>query len=141
MASNVQRFFGFCSLLLALLAVGCGRYDAHVSGIVTLDGQPVDRGNVTFIPRIGGTTSYANIQPDGSYEVMTGEERGLPSGNYQVSIVVNEVIPPKIEGDPPPGAKLISPRKYADPNESGLEFLVERGRNTMDIEMVSDRGT
>ena len=41
-----------CMLLAAL--AGCGGKPATVSGVVTLDGKPLERGSVGFTPVAGG---------------------------------------------------------------------------------------
>lgn len=66
-----------CLVTLLLTAAGCGSSDATapVTGIVTLDGNPVFPARVTFTPKAqGGSTdagvaSSASTEPDGSYSI------------------------------------------------------------------------
>ncbi len=128
------------ALLCPLL--GCGTYESTVTGLVTIDGAPVDKGTVSFSPKTSsdmGSGAYADIDAEGRYDLRTGGERGLHAGDYLVSVVVSEVLPPPAEGFPPPGARLISPKKYSNGETSGLECVVERGSNVFDIQMTSGK--
>lgn len=122
--------------IVGLLA-GCGGlYDAGVSGLVTLDGNPLPRGTVAFNPQTPGPPSYGQIDSSGHYTVMTGREEGLPSGSYVLTVVANE--PPTVEGKdggPPPAGKPITPRWYRSQETSGLSFTVEPGSNEFNLEL------
>ena len=130
-----------CALLLTTVIVGCGGpYDASVRGVVTLDGNSLERGTVAFNPVAGGPAGYSIIDTDGNYRIMTGREYGLPSGEYSVTVVANE--PPAMEhnksGGPPPPGKPITPPWYRSKQTSGLQFTVDSGRNQIDIELSSE---
>jgi hypothetical protein len=119
---------------------GCGgRYDATLSGVVTLDGTPVPRGTVSFAPTGGGPIAYSRIGSDGSYSVQTGRDRGLPSGEYLVTVIANELPDASklAPGVPPPDGKPITPKWYRSTKTSGLKFNVEHGKNTYNLELTS----
>ncbi len=126
--------------VLAVTAIGCGgTYDATVSGAVTLDGNQLSRGTVAYHPVSGGPAAYARIGGDGSYSVQTGREEGLPSGEYEVTVVANE---PPVEkqsnlGGPPAPGKPITPPWYRTKQSSGLRFTVEAGDNDINLELKS----
>jgi hypothetical protein len=127
-------------LMLAAGVAGCGgTYDATASGIVTLDGNVVPRGTVSFHPVAGGPPPLAHISPSGEYEVRTGREAGLPVGEYQVTVTASE--PPAVKqtatGAPPPPGKPITPAWYASKDSSGLKVVVESGDNELDLELKS----
>lgn len=70
--------FGVLSFLLPL-AAGCGGGKGSVSGTVTLDGQPLPVGNITFLPSNGpGATGPIE---DGKYSV-----KGVPTGQVTVTV-------------------------------------------------------
>jgi hypothetical protein len=126
-------------ITLALALTGCGgAYDATVNGVVTLNGQPLTRGNVAFIAN-DKAPAYARIDSSGEYEVYTGREVGLPSGSYTVTVVSRE--PAAVErselGGPPPPGKSLTPAWYANPSTSGLSYTVESGDNEINIELNS----
>jgi hypothetical protein len=117
---------------------GCGsEYDATLTGAVTLDGKPVPQGTVTWTPVDAGSSAYATIDSDGSYEVRTGREVGLKPGEYFVTVAANESAARTVEGGPPPPGKLIVPIWYRFKDRSGLKFTVEPGGNQIDLQLSS----
>jgi hypothetical protein len=124
-------------------AVGCSesKFESRVSGTVKLDGQPIGPGVVTFAPH-GATTNPAlgAIQPDGSYELKTSRDLGLHAGKYSVSLQIVELPTDLAPGqrDMRPTKSRI-PEKFTSNDSSGLEFEVAPGRNTIDIEMMSNK--
>jgi hypothetical protein len=138
---NANRSFLHWLILLCSLASvsGCGGpYDANLSGIVTLDGKAVPRGTVSFSPVNGGPLAYSPIDSDGSYQIKTGREVGLPSGEYVATVIANE--PPQqstAPGEPPPDGKPITPEWYRSKQSSGLKYKVEPGTNTFNLELTS----
>jgi len=79
----------YCLAVCAVLA-GCGssKYSGEkrypLAGEATFDGQPIDLGSITFIPKgEKGRTSGGVIQ-DGKYAVP--EEQGANAGTYSVEI-------------------------------------------------------
>ena len=129
-------FYWFLILILAS-TVGCGGRPARVSGVVSVDGKPLDRGKVSFSPTSSGQMAVSIIQDDGSYELMTNRERGLEIGDYRVSIVSREMDQTD-DGGPPMQGKYLAPKRYSTPSTSGLQFSVEAGSNTIDIDLTSE---
>ncbi len=78
-----MRSYHLIPLLLATTAAlpGCGGSDTSVRGTVTYDGQPVQRGVITFTPTDGG-------KPEGS-KILAGEFviESIQPGNKQVSVI------------------------------------------------------
>ncbi len=126
--------------LTLLAATGCGgTYDATVSGVVKLDGNPVPRGTVSFSPQSAGPSAYGMIQSDGAYVLRTGREEGLPPGQYAVTVVANE-NPTEARskgGGPAPLGKPITPEWYRNPATSGLSYAVEDGGNEINLDLTS----
>jgi len=121
-------------LMLLAAFVGCGgAFDSSVSGTVTLNGSPVPRGTVAYHPISGGPAAYAPIESSGAYSVRTGREEGLPSGDYQVTVIANEPSVETKDGRPPAPGKAITPPWYKSKETSGLKFTVESGANTIDL--------
>ena len=122
--------------ILALLA-GCGesgpaRYG--VSGKVTLAGQPIKAGVITFI--LEGELSAAGGASitEGAYSIPAST--GLPEGSYRVAVSVPDSGPqvqeemPGISVQP----KETIPAKYNSDTE--LRAKVERGKpNTFDFDL------
>jgi hypothetical protein len=77
------------SLLVALLLLpGCGDGSrGQVSGTVTLDGQAVENGVITFLPTGGTTGPSTSVEiKGGRYEI--GREKGPVVGTNRVEILV-----------------------------------------------------
>ena len=134
---TVLRSLSVAALLT--IVVGCGgRYNASVSGVATLNGSPLPRGTVKFIPEQSGASSYGSIGSDGSYSMMTGREKGLQSGSYVVTVVCNEASTPNANPSlPPTPGKPITPTWYRDQTITPLKHKVEPGRNTINLELTS----
>lgn len=122
----------------ALPLLGCGlSQEAAVSGTVTLDGKPLQKGMISFYPAEKGPIGYGNIQPDGSYSLRTGSQSGIPAGEYIVTVVAYN--------DPPPGQvermpTLLTPARYAEKSKSDLRYDVTPGSNAIDVAITSKEG-
>lgn len=123
--------------LVFVAQVGCGGKPASVSGTVTVDGTPLTQGSVVFAPSSGGMRASGIIQADGSYEIKTNRDAGLEVGEYDVSVVAREVVETG-PGSPPIPGKYLAPKRYGNVKTSGLHYSVEKGNNTIDIELSSD---
>ncbi len=121
--------------ILATL-IGCGGKPASVSGIVTLDGKPLQRGTVGFTPVASGMRAAGVIDSDGKYSLSTNRDAGLETGKYTATVVSREPGPENAQGPPMPGP-YITPQHYALESTSGLKFTVEGGSNTIDIALTS----
>jgi hypothetical protein len=129
--------------LCALLICGCGggneREVAPVSGVVTIDGKPLDHGTVMFVPSVG-QSAKGIINPDGSYVMTTySNGDGAPVGENRV--MVDAAIRGKGSKDDLLGMAIIEspiPREYADVGLSKLVFNVEADAdNKYDIALSS----
>jgi hypothetical protein len=148
-------------LLLLPIGAGCGADPVKVSGRVLLNGQPLPGGRVTFRPSDPRHTSVkAGLDEQGHYEAMLpvgavsvsvdnreleppvpqglgGPPKGLPL-RPDVKKVLSSGIPGKSAPnapDRPPGKYVKIPGKYYAAETSGLEFIVEPGGQTHDIEL------
>jgi len=136
-----QRKVSAVVLALFLMAIiGCGgTYHSTVSGEVSLDGAKLTLGTVAFHPVGGGPASYAAITGAGTYAMQTGREQGLKTGEYVVTVVANE-RPTELrskDGGPPAPGKRLTPPWYGAKLTSGLRYTIERGRNTINLELTS----
>lgn len=154
-------------LLLAcglLVVAGCEQ-PGIVTGLVTLDGEPLTTGVITFNPNAGGPTAYGAIGTDGRYELRTGAAAGLKAGEYVVTVAANAAAPaaapeppqataaeaespaadaPAVEppgGMPsggPPVLPLLTPEKYANLDRSPLRALIKGGEQTLEFHLTSE---
>jgi len=134
-----------CLVLLgALAAAGCGGGGGDtlprepVTGTVTLNGVPVDHGNIQFRPVGGqgdGTIAGAEIK-GGKYSIP--REQGPVAGGYRVIISSTEETGAPSGGDMPgqvtSGAKELIPAKYN--TSSNLDREIKKvGDNTLNFEL------
>jgi hypothetical protein len=124
--------------LLLTLFMGCNSssQESQVVGSVKLDGDPIGPGTVVFAPVEGGRKpATGSIDADGNYSLNTSREAGLAAGKYAVAVSIREMPQNVKRGDRPPLGKLLIPEKYEQSSTSGLEYQVEPGTNTIDIEL------
>jgi hypothetical protein len=77
--------------VFGLLLAGCGQRDYTgprrfpLTGTVTYDGQPVDWGSISFLPKAGGDQRVSGgLIEKGTYTIP--EEQGANAGPYRVEI-------------------------------------------------------
>jgi len=140
--SLIERRIGFVlTAILCVSFVGCGNNLARVTGVVTIDGQPLRGGEgvkatVMFQPQSGGAPAVGPIDENGRYELSTGSQTGIAAGKYQVSCTATQIIASNTPGGTPSGKRITDP-KYASVKTSGLQFEVQPGHNQFDINLES----
>lgn len=135
---RVSRLLSLAGFLIACAGCG-GTYDATVTGAVTLDGQPLTRGTVKFIPDGASAPAYGLVGSDGGYSLMTGREEGIQSGAYTVTVVANapSTPDPNNPSSPPMPGKPITPAWYRDAQSSPMKESVESGSNEINLALTS----
>jgi hypothetical protein len=134
-------------LILGLLGSGCGEGDElpreAVSGTVTLDGKPFEKGTIQFTP---AATSTQGAAVQGGAMIEAGKysisrDRGLVPGTYQVAIFSGGTGKPAIgpngpvTGGPAPAREQIPPKYNA---QSTLKAEVKKGGpNNFPFELTS----
>ena len=129
-----------CRLVIVTLAclAGCGG-PAHpevgrVSGVVTLDGQPLPAATVMFQPT-SGRASIATTDSAGKYSLTYLD--GVPGALLGAHTVIIRTEIPGEDGQPPI-AKEKLPKKYHDRTELTAE--VKPGSNTFKFDLTSQPG-
>jgi hypothetical protein len=129
-------------MLLALLAEGCssGPRMHEVSGTVTLDGKAVEGASVVFTPVApDGQLAGGKTDAQGAYKLRTGEQDGALAGKYLVTVLLTKAAVGK---EPAEGFEdtrkmtYLVPKKYSDPQSSGLEAEVP-GKDAYDFPLTS----
>ena len=127
-----QATAAFLVVASFVLFSGCNSEKlATVTGVVTLDGKPVQGLEVNFEPTgstEGRTTGTGYTQADGSYSLYyPGFKKGSPTGEYVVRISGSESLDD--------GTKVRVPAKYNAQSE--LKREVVPGDNKIDFELTS----
>jgi len=152
--SRLRRWLG-CGAVVAAATLGCGKGDgvafAPVEGRVTLDGQPLEAGEIRFQPDASqgnkGPLSAAMLGAGGSFKLRgPGTRVGAVAGPHRVYFISpfkNDVPEPPLlidgkyisreeaaGGEPaaslPPNSWKV-PRKFLQAETSGLTATVTKG--------------
>jgi hypothetical protein len=111
-----------------------------VTGKVTFaDGQPVTAGIVEFNSVEHKVAARGRIDSDGSFRLSTyGDGDGAIAGKHLVTIAQPILADrPLVQPHQHQGRLSKVHSRYADPNTSGLEFVVQtRGLNDFEIEVA-----
>jgi len=151
----IRRTVVFLGVALAtlVLVTGCGPgkpATVPVSGTVTLDGSPLEGASVTFTPAAGGRLATGTTDASGKFTLMTfAAGDGAIVGSHKVGVSKMEAAAGQ-QGDPsnqmlsgPPGAggsqppKSLIPKKYSNPEKSGITVEVKSGMEPVTIELSS----
>ena len=131
--------------LTGVLGTSEPSYDATVSGKVTIDGAPADRGKISFFTPDMSVVYVGKIESNGTYKVVPGrphsvdpEQGGIASGEYAVAVSINVALTTEDvidENAPRRLAKSLIASKYNSTATSGLQYTVKPGPNTINIEL------
>ena len=131
-------FGNWCLVIGAFCLVGCGGPDhpevGRVSGVVTLDGQPLPEATVMFQPE-NGRASVATTDSAGKYSLTYLD--GVPGAKLGPHTVIIRTEIPGEDGQPPI-AKEKLPKKYHEQSE--LTADVKPGDNTFNFDLESQAG-
>jgi hypothetical protein len=104
------------AVLLSVAALGgCsddGKDEVEVSGRVTMDGEPVPQGTITFLSLDGSTPTGGGVITDGSYTAK------VPVGAKKVTVLGNKIIgtEPSLKGVPDSAPRnkyqMVTPLEY-----------------------------
>lgn len=162
MIAKTYGYIAGAAALALTCCLGCGGDGpaTHpVSGVVTLDGTPVEGATVTFHPAGSeGRSATGTTDASGKYELSTmARGDGAMLGSYRVTIAKYETPDGSVvqSDDDAPGGELseeefeelyeepddeanppsenVLPPQYANPTNSGFEAEVVAGENTHDF--------
>ena len=125
-----------CLSLMALLAIGCGGGTklpelGTVTGVVTVNGKPVEGLTVTFEPK-GSRPSTGVTDSEGHYSLLFNKNTaGAVVGSHTVR------ISQEVSAEIPEKDQVRIPRSYN--TASTLKRDVKAGKNTFDFKIVTKR--
>lgn len=118
-------------VLFGVLSPGCDRGPAfeEIRGTVTLNGQPVERGVVRFVPADTNRSSEAGTITNGNYTAR------VPPGTLRVEFMGSRVDPgaPIVEGAP--AARSVFPPRYNQESKITIE-VGKGGKNQFDFDLT-----
>lgn len=127
-------------VLSTLLILGCGQSSdrpetGEVSGVVTLDGDPLPEARVVFAPTEGGQSSEATTDANGHYElVYRGDEMGAKVGEHKVYVSTFEEEYLDDTGKMIGGREELVPQQYN--TNTTLTKEVKPGANDIPLELT-----
>lgn len=122
---------------LLIVCLGCSSKLPQVEGTVTLDEEPLAGAFVSFQPVGAGAMATATTDDGGRYSINTGAQGGVAAGAYRVAVTAYHTRASANEQNPPQFS-VATPKRYNDPESSGLEAVVEPGKNTFDFALTSE---
>jgi hypothetical protein len=147
----VQIILLWITALATTVLIGCNKNTVipteTVTGIVTLDGQPLEGVSITFVPKSAGTSAYARSGTGGYYTLQTlqgAPGKGTTVGEYAVVVTKSEAVPSgETKKDSYGGevlemtSKALLPEIYSSSDTTPLTFQVNTGTNKYDIVLQS----
>lgn len=139
-------------VVAAVVAGGCGPgrlTTVPIRGSITLDGKPVARATVLFVPAAGGVPGRGVTDADGGFTLTTfAEGDGAITGKHRVAVSKMKVtgvdatedgmLPATVSGEV--RTIWVTPQKHADASTSGLEVDVARGMPAVALALESQAG-
>jgi hypothetical protein len=126
------------SVTLTMMLSACSKNEidlSQVTGVITLDGQPLESAQIEFTPE-AGRISIGTSDAAGRYHLRyTNERNGALHGKHKVSITT--ALPPVQEEGAPwtKGRKELLPARYNSKTELTAE--VKPGKNDINFELTS----
>jgi hypothetical protein len=128
-----MRFGTFLATMGVALCLGCGGDGgenlsyAKVSGVVLLDGKPVENATVTFSPKEKGAISVGITNPEGQFTMKTVTGRaGAVVGDHDVMVALNITFGDETSTIQP--GDLAPPQAgepgYVAPKASGTRWII-----------------
>jgi hypothetical protein len=120
---------------------GCGQHDQWervvVSGMVTYNGQPVEKGQIRFIPA-EGTSGPITVDPIDLGKYDTTNTGGVPVGTHRIEIVgysAKEYATASTGPGAPPVRQLL-PKKYNSQTKLKETIDLSQTERTLDFNLM-----
>jgi len=134
-------------LVLLVLTAGCGPSGpamVPVSGVVTLDDNPVAGASVMFAPVSGGRPAEGVTDAAGKFSLMTEKPGdGALEGEYLVTVTGVRTVGAVVNPDGTSGdtsqvrEEWFLPKKYSRRDSSELRQMVAKGMSPVELKLSS----
>lgn len=128
---RLRALMSCLAVATALTAVGCGdgTDQRQVSGTVTLDGQPVEKGEIAFYPASGNGAPQGGPITDGKFQfqALAGEKRVEITATREAATPAPDGLPNYVS---------YIPAKY-NSQSTLTETVQDSGANTFTFELTS----
>ena len=136
------ELFAVC-LCAAIVFVGCSGAKLpteFVTGVVTLDGEPLADARIFFNPEGGGVPAVGHTDARGVYVITAmqggGQGAGTVAGEYAVTFSKPHIVPHERIPDSYVTHQLL-PLVYIDPAQTPFHATVVKGKNHFDFALES----
>lgn len=121
-------------IVLFVTAIGCdsGPKLYEVSGKVSFDGSPIEKGDITFRAENTSTSPQGSSIKDGAYKIKANE------GKYKVEIISTRLVPGKKGPMGEPAIEEFIPEKYNTKTTLGVD-IKSTGKNEISFELTSKK--
>lgn len=131
MTKTMHLLAGLSATLL-VVAAGCGGGRpglVPVSGVVTIDGQPVTAGQVSLMPK-GKRSAIGRLDEKGRFTLSSYElGDGAPIGTHLVTVTA-------VEGVTERSNRWLAPKKYSNKLNANLWVTIEGPTDDLNIELT-----
>jgi len=109
-----------------------------VKGKITVDGKPLPKGMITFLSEAGNKDPFSSAIVNGEYAIPDMPAAAakvyiiLPLSDEPLQVDKGDLMAPVRPGRV---SKLTVNEKYQNSATSGLEFTLQKGENTYDINL------
>jgi hypothetical protein len=144
---NWNTFWTLITAATAMSYSGCGSDDGNLprtvpaSGVVTLDGKPVDGAQVILIAEGSGTSAYGSTDSQGRFSLRISDKKsGAVPGSYkvQVSKTIEKKLTGTLDGGDAVSFEYGLPAKYTGHLTSGLTAQIpDSGTDAIKFELTS----
>lgn len=137
----MNRIFSSSVALLVVVAFsGCGEESSNVqvTGNISIDGEPIPKGTITFVSADGETPTGGGVIKDGTYTAF------VPPGEKVVMVLGNKVVgqEPLYEGvsDSPmrDSYEKVTPDAYNAAHLTPLKATITESQEGLDFELSKD---
>ena len=150
-----NALFVLLSLLIVVPMSGCsnGRLKTEpVTGVITLDGEPLADATVGFGPKISGqgAVGFARTNEKGEYRLQTmngNPDAGTLPGEYAVTVAKYKLVPTGRKTTDSDTGKVVDEMTsvfifpemnvYADSDKTPFSATVVKGKNKFDFDVKS----
>jgi hypothetical protein len=123
------------TLFLTASIIGCGPKTARISGKVLLNGEPMPRTDIQFVPKADESKNFRGVGlADGSYQIDYGRAGEMPVGDYLAKVTIyrtrrGEALPDGEAGEAMKSSGQVVIRRYV------LEFPVTESSSSFDLDL------
>ncbi len=126
------------AMFVLVLMAGCSSQSSRpetflISGVVTLNGEPLPDASIVFLPE-NGRSSAGRTSESGEYTLYYSEGvKGAVPGRHRVQISATEVVPGKLDSEGGEIRKEILPAEYH--SKTTLAYDVSSNRDDVNFDL------